>query len=132
MACLMHPDSTRCILPVPGTTDLYVGCGPCQPFSTLRCTGPEIRDHEGFPATFAGAGSILSTTASVLPSWGIGEQVLGFGKEYKDAPESPKDEFFREMLDIKRPDGSRHFAGFASMKIDSHFWVEGSRPRSPP
>jgi hypothetical protein len=119
-------------VPEARTTHLFVGAGPCQPYSGFRSGGPDAAHHSNYGATFGFEGSIIKVNEEVLPHWSISEQVIGFGRINSETGVTHREEFVKRMMGIKRPDGSDHFAAHICVQLDSNIFVEGSRPRSQP
>ncbi len=88
------------------------------------------QEHKEYPALFGFSGSVLSIVRKVLPKFFISEQVIGFGKSFKEAPQSsPKSEFVQEVLGITDAEGAYHFEHCMAIESDSKDFVDGSRPR---
>ena len=133
--CREHPKGIGCELPDPLTTDLYICCGPCSPFSEMR-TGrakTNVRNHPHFSTTFGDQGSVISMAEAILPHRMLMESVLGFSKAL-----SPKelttgmDLMVSRISNIKRDSDIVHFAGVGSFELDCINITFMKRPRLVP
>ena len=113
----------------PQRVDFYTACAPCQPYSTMRVTGPEMDSHSGYNALFGITSSVMSQIAKLLPTLFLLEQVLGFEREKANHERTPKDEFIARVLEITRPGGEQHFVAYVMFRMDSGIFIHGSRPR---
>jgi site-specific DNA-cytosine methylase len=129
-ACLLHPHRAGgCQLP--GAVDVVVGCGPCQPFTSLRqgCGASSPTLHPLFQVTFGKSGSILSLLAAVETDYFLSEQVLGFSHLLKAEDSSFLDLFVTSVNEVVSPLGESRFQGHARINLDPKAFVDGSRPR---
>ena len=127
--CCMHPGHMACSSVVPPLeTDILVCCSPCQPFSGMRSSSV-CTTHPLFNVTFGEQGSACSMPAHILPKVYVVEQVWAFTSVFHDLEGTPLAEFIRRVMATRRGDGSKHFSATGAFRLDSRYFVPGSRER---
>ena len=118
------------------SVDIFWASGPCQPYTVARRgvnsdTVP-AEHHRGYDATFSRDTGIVGMVQKLQPHVFGTEQVLGFAmpKSGGDGSDSYKDDFASAIMATTRSGtDDLHFSGYASVKLDSQHFMEGSRPR---